>query len=256
MPKGKLVFALSISLGVFISHGFSIFAVAVCLYAAGTALIRNHRAVTIMAIISGGLSLLFVSGSGGPALLIIGAVLAVVFSNSTASRYLFSLSAAVILFSGAIEGIFPLTAAVLVASPVKRDKWRAVILAGGFSAVLIISGLPSSEDHHSLVLHESLYEGTVIWPSPAELNMGMPELILQAPAIDAVSMTLKMYAGGVRDSSPVGYVASAEREYPVYSGENTLIIDEPEFPVSIRISRSWRPFSHPVIHFYHAKALL
>lgn len=256
MPKGKLVLALSISLGVFISHGFSVFAISFLLYAAGTAFIKGCREVTIIAVVSGGLSLLFVSGSGGPAMLIIGAVIAVAFSDWVFSRYLFSLSAAVILVSGTLAGLIPLAVAFLAAAHLQRDKLRIILLAGGMLAVLMISGLPSMTEHRSIVSQELLIDGKVLWPEPAELNLGMPELILQAPGIDAVSMTLKIYAGGIRDNDPVGYVASADRTYPIYSGENTLIIEEPEFPVSILMSRSWKLFSHPVIHFVSAEALI
>ena len=252
----KLVFALSISLGVFILYGFSFFAIAVCLYAAGTALIKGPRAVNYAAVIFGGLSLLYAGGSPGAALLTIGAVLAVFLSDSAVSRYLFLLSATAILIEGGIEGILPLTAALLVASPVKREKWRAVILAAGISAMLIISGLPSIEEHRSLVLQELMIDGKVLWSAPAELNLSMPELILDAPGVDASCMTLKVSGGGVRDSLPVGYVSSDDRTYPVYPGENTLFIEVPEFPVTIRISRFWKPFSHPVIHFYSAEALI
>ncbi len=251
----KLIFALVISIGVFILHGFSFFTIAICLYTAGTALLKGPRAVTYFTVISGGLSLLFVSGTGGPALLTIGAVLAVVLSDSAASRYLFFLSAVCILLTGAIDGILPLTAAVLVASVFKRDKWRALILAGGVSALLIISGLPSSKEPGSFVSEEILRDGKVLWTEPAQVNISMPELILQAPGIDAAFITLKVSAGGVRDSNLVGYVNSADRTFPVYPGENTLIIEEPEFPVSIRLSRSWKPFSHPVIHFESAEAI-
>ncbi len=253
---GKFVFALSISLGVFILHGFSFFAIAVCLYAAGTVFIKGPRAVNYTAVILGGLSILFAGGSPGAALLTIGAVLAVVLSESPASRYLFFLSATAILIEGGIEGILPLTAAVLVASPVKRDKWRAVILAAGISVMLIISGLPSIEEKRSLVLQELMIDGKILWSAPAELNLSMPELILEAPGVDAACMTLKVSGGGVRDTNPVGYVISSDRNYPVYPGENTLFIEVPEFPVTIRISRSWKPFSHPVIHFYSAEALI
>lgn len=252
----RLIFALVISIAVFVLHGFSFFTIAICLYTAGTALLKGPRAVTYFTIISGGLSLLFVSGTGGPALLTIGAVLAVVLSDSAASRYLFFLSAAFILLTGAIDGILPLTAAVLVASVLKRGKWRALILAAGFSAVLIISGLPSVRERPILVLQEVLYQDAVIWSVPAELNLGMPELILEAPGKDPVCMTLTVYGGGVRDNDPVGYVTSDDRIFPVYPGENTLIIEEPEFPVSIRLSRSWKPFSHPVIHFVSAEAII
>lgn len=250
----KLIFALSASLGVLILHGFSFFTMAVCLYAAGAVLIKGSRAVTYLVVIFGGLSLLYVNGSGGTALLTIGAVLAVALSESSTSRYLFSISAAAILIEGVIAGVLPLAAAILVASPVKRDKLRAVILAGGVSAVLIIYGLPSVQEHRFFVLHENLYQGAVNWPEPAELNLGMPELILQAPGAATARMTIKVSGGGVRDNNPVGYITSDDRRYPVYPGENTVIIDEPEFPVSIRITRSWKPFSHPVIHFKFAEA--
>ncbi|NOQ21852.1 MAG: hypothetical protein GQ565_04265 [Candidatus Aegiribacteria sp.] len=229
---------------------------AVCLYAAAAALIKGPRAVTVIVVFLGGLSLLSFGGSLGPLPLTAGIAFAAVFSLSVASRYLFFLSAAAVLIEGAIEGMVPLTAAVLAASPVKNDKWRAIILAGGLSAVLIISGLPSTKACRSLVLQEALSEEGVVWKEPAELNLGMPELLLQAPGIDVACMTLRVSAGGVRDTSPVGYVTSADRTFPVYPGENTLIIEEPEFPVSIRISRSWKPFYHPVVHFHFAEGLL
>ncbi|MCD4702252.1 MAG: hypothetical protein K8S24_10395 [Candidatus Aegiribacteria sp.] len=253
---GKLVLAISVSVGILISHGFSVFAVAVCLYAAGTAFLRGQQSVTMITVFLGGLSILSFGGSLGPALLTAGAAFAVVFSVSTVSRYLFFLSAAAVLFSGAIEGIAPLTAAALVAATVKRERWRAMILTGGLLAVLIISGLPTAPEYRFSVSEEVLVENGVIWPEPAELNLGRPRLLLQAPLTDYTEMTFQVSAGGVRDSSPVGHVASADRIFPVYPGENTILIEEPEFPVSILISRSWKPFTHPVIHFVFGKASL
>ena len=252
--KGNLVFALAASLGVLILHGFSFFVIAIFLYAAGTALIRGHSAGTVIAIIFGGLSLLFIRGSQGSALLTIGAVLAVVFSDSRSSRYLFSLSAAVVLLSGAFTGVVPIALALFASSSLHKYKWRGIVVAGGLSAGLIFFGLPLSQAHNSLVSQEVLVDGKVLWSEPAELNLGMPELILQAPGIEASCITLTIHAGGVRDINPVGYVFSADRTFPVYPGENTLEIEEPEFPLSIRMSRSWKLFTHPVIHFNSAEA--
>ena len=254
--RTRLFLALSAALGVLILHGFSFFALAVCLYAAGAAMVKGPLSITYSTIILGGLSLLFVSGSGGPALITIGALLAVVLSESSPSRYLFSLCAVSILIDGSIEGLLPLIAALLIAAPVNSNKWRTVILAGGCIVLLIVSGLPSTQENRFLVLQEVLYPEAVVWPLPAELNLGMPELILKAPGKEAVCLRLEVSAGGVRDNDPVGYVTSAERRIPVYPGENTIIIEEPRFPVSIRISRSWKPFSHPVIHFHSAEALI
>lgn len=254
--KTRLLFALSASLAVLILHGFSFFTLAVCLYAAGTALIKGPLSITVSAIILGGLSLLIAVGSGGPALIMIGALLAVVLSESPASRYLFCICAAAILIEGSIVGLLPIIAALFIASPVNRDKWRTVILAGGVLLMLIITGIPSARENRFLVLQEALYPEAVVWHLPAELNLGMPELILKAPGKEAVSLRLEVSAGGVRDNDPVGYVTSARRRVPVYPGENTLIIEDPEFPVSIRICRSWKPFSHPVIHFYSAEAAI
>ena len=252
--KSKLFFALSISIGVLVLHGFSFFAIAACLYAAGTALVKGPRTVTYSAFIFGGVSLLFADNSQGSAMLMMGAVIAVVLSDSAVSRYLFFLSAAAILFDGAIQGILPLTAALLVASHVKRVKLRTIILAGGVFAVLIFSGLPSAREQRILVLQEVMSQGAVIWPARAELNLSMPELILQAPGTTPSRLTVTLHGGGVRDNDPVGYITSDDRTFPLYSGENILVIEQPEFPVSIRISRSWKPFFHPVIHFDSAEA--
>ena len=254
--KGKLVLALSVSAALFISYGFSIFALAVSLYATGTALLKGPRAVTLIAVFLGGLSLLSFNSSLSPVLLTTGAALAVAFSVSTVARYFFFLSAAAILFSGAIEGIAPLTAAALTAAPVKKQKWRAIILAGGLSAVLIISGLPLAPEYRFSVSEEVLTENGVIWQEPVELNLSRPQLLLQVPRVDFTRMTVQVSAGGVRDSRPVGYVASADSIYPVHPGENTILIEEPDFPVSIRISRQWKPFTHPVIHFVFGEASL
>lgn len=254
--KTRLIFALSAAIGVLILHGFSFFTLAVCLFAAGTALLKGPLSVTYSAIILGGLSLLLAGGSGGPALITIGALMAVLLSESPVSRYLFSLCAAAILIEGSIEGLLPLIAALFIASPVNRDKWRTLILAAGVVLLLIITGIPSAQENRILVLQEVLTTEAVVWPMPAELNLGMPELILKAPGKEPVSLRLEVSAGGVRDNDPVGYVTSAGRRFPVYPGENTLIIENPEFPVSIRISRPWKPFSHPVIHFFSAEATI
>jgi len=252
--KSRFIFALSISIGVFILHGFSFFAIAACLFAAGTALTKSNRAVTYSAIIFGGLSLLFANGGEGSAMLVIGAAIAVVLSDYAVSRYLFFLSAAAIMIDGAIEGMLPLTAALLVASYFKRAMFRTAILAGGVFAVMIISGLPSAREQRILVLQEVMSQGAVLWPARAELNFSIPELILQAPGTTPSRLTVTVHGGGVRDNDPVGYITSDDRTFPVYSGENILVIEQPEFPVSIRINRFWKPFTHPVIHFDSAEA--
>ncbi len=252
--KGKLILALSIAAAVFISHGFSIFALAVCLYAAGTSLLRGQQSLTLITIFLGGLSLLSFSSTLGSVLLTAGAALAVAFSVSAVSRSLFCLSAAAVLLSGAIEGTAPFIAAAITAALVKKEKWRALILAGGLSGVILFSGLPSAPGYNSSVSEEALTENGVMWPQPSELNLAKPRLLLQAPGIDIREMTLRISAGGVRDTCQVGHVISAGRTFPVYPGENILLIQEPEFPVSILISRKWKPFTHPVIHFVSAEA--
>ncbi len=253
---GKLVLATAVSAAVIISHGFSFFAIAVCLYAAGTALIRGPEAVTFLAFLAGGISLISFGSSLGPALLTAGAVLAVLFSASAVSRFLFCLSAIAVLFSGTIEGTVPLAAAVLMSSPVRREWWRSLILAGGLMATLLISGLPSNEEHRIFVSEEVLIDNGLIWPGPVELNLSMPQIVLYAPGMDIAEITLHVSAGGVRDHDPVGYAASGDSTFPVYPGENILLIEEPEFPVSIRISRPLKPFNHQVIHFDYGEASL
>lgn len=256
IPAGKLVIALSLSVGVFISHGFSLFAVAACLYACGIAFTKGPLAVVYIAVFLGGMSLLSFDSSFAPALITAGAVLVIVFSTSTISRFLFFLSGAAVLLSGTIQGMAPLTAALLAASLIKREKWRSLIIAGGLMAILIISGLPTTTEHQYLVSEEVMIENGVIWTEPVEINLGMPELLLQAPRTDAADITIMVSGGGVRDNSAVGYIASGDRTYQIYPGENDITIEEPIFPVSIRVSRSWKPFTHPIIHFSYAKASL
>ncbi len=253
---GKLVLASAVSAAAIISHGFSFFSMAVCLYAAGTALLRGPRAVTLLAVTLGGFSLLSFGSGPGPALLTAGAVLAVAFSASTISRLLFCLSAAAVLFYGTIEGMIPIAAALFLASPLSRERWRSLMLAGGLMATLLISGLPSNEEHRIFVSEEVLIDNGLIWPGPVELNLSMPQIVLYAPGMDIAEMTLHVSAGGVRDHDPLGYAASGDSTFPVYPGENILLIEEPEFPVSIRISRPWKPFNHPVIHFDYGEASL
>ena len=252
---GKLVLALSVAAAVFILHGFSFFTIAVLFYAVGTAFLKGRYAVTSITVFLGGLSILS-CGSLGPALITVGAVLAIAFSDSALARYLLFLSVAAIFLSGAVECMMSLLAAALAASMLKKEIWRLMILAAGFSAVLIISGLPNPHEYPLLVSEEVLTDNGVTWPWMTELNLSVPELLFMDPGEDITSITLRVSAGGVRDSSPVGFAISADRIFPVHSGENVILIEEPEFPVSIQIYRQWQPFTHPVIHFHSAEASL
>ena len=251
----KLVLALSAAAAVLILHGFSFFVAAVFFYAAGAAFVRGQQAVTSITVLLGGLSVIS-CGNLGYALIAVGAILAISFSNSAVSRYLFLLSMAAIFLSGAVEGTAPILAAALAASMLKKELTRLTILATGISAVLIISGLPQPHEYPSTVSEELLTDNGVVWPWMSELNLSMPELLMQDPRKEIASVTLHVSAGGVRDSKPVGLVISADRTFPIYSGEDVILIEEPGFPISIRISRQWQPFTHPVIHVHSAEASL
>jgi hypothetical protein len=251
----KLVFTLSFAAAVFILHGLSFFTTAVFFYAAGTAFVKGQKTLILLTVFLCGLSVLSCD-SLGPSLLTVGAVLAISFSDFSISRYLFLLSVSAIVLSGVIEGIVPLLAAALAASLLKKELWRLVILAAGFSAVLIISGLPNPDEYPLAVCEEVLTDNGVLWTWTSELDLSMPELLIKDPHKDISNITLQLSAGGVRDSIPVGFVISGNRAFPVRSGENIVLIDEPQFPVSIRMSRHWELFTHPVIHVDSAEASL
>jgi len=252
----KIAIALSAGMAVFILHGFSFLTAAVLMYAGGAVFIRCRLAAEAAVILTGGFAVLSIAESTGPVILATGAVLALACSRSAVSRYFFLLCAAAVAISGAIEGMIPLIIALAAAAFMKDAMLRCIILAAGLSAVLLISGLPRSHEYPFSEPRVILAGDTVLWQEPLELNLGSPEMILKYPHMNVTEVTLHVSAGGVRDSDPVGYAYSGSSIIPISSGEHAILFQQPEFPVYVRISREWKPFTHPVIHFRSAEAAL
>jgi hypothetical protein len=143
---------------------------------------------------------------------------------------------------------------VLAASLLKVKFRRCIIVASGISLMVVLSGLPLAHAPSPITSQEVLTGNGVMWGEPAELHLGCPELLLRNRERSVSGLTIRASAGGVRDTSIIGFAISSDRIFPVYPGENTIRIEEPEFPVLIRMSRDWKPFTHPVIHFVSAGA--
>jgi hypothetical protein len=254
--KAELSIAASISAGTLIIHGFSFQAIAICLYFAATAFFKGRREISFILYLIGGISLLSFGESASEPLIAAGTLLAVLFSATVRTRIIYLLASSSLLLSGSIEGLLPITATVFAAVPAGVAEWRVLIVAAGLVLTLITSGLPTSAQRQFCYSDEEIHGNTVIWPQRYELKLNMPEIRLQAHGEAISNMTVLVSGGGVRDRSEVGLIVSGERSYEIYSGENMIKVELPVFPISIQLTREWKPFTHPVIHLIYAEASL
>jgi len=194
--KSELPFVACVSAGTLIIHGFSFHAVALCLYFAGTAFFSGPREISLALYLLGGISLLSFGEYASEPLIAAGSLLAVAFSVRPHTRLLYLLALSSLLLSGAINGLLPLTAAVVAASPAGARKWRVSILMAGLVLTLIISGIPTNTERKYYYSDEVLSDNNVIWPQQHELNLTIPEIRFLAPGKTLSDMTLLVNGGG------------------------------------------------------------
>ncbi|MBN2607630.1 MAG: hypothetical protein JXA64_00830 [Candidatus Fermentibacteraceae bacterium] len=247
------------ALGVFTAslallRGPSLLAGSACLLTAGLLTYRGVRIALVAALFLGGLSLMARRPSAMAALLITGSMIAMAGSDRIISRVLILASTGLTFASGALDDLLPLVPAVLAAAFLPGARRRGAVEGAGLVLMLLAAGLPAASDRNVARGWERIEGGTAEWTHDEPLDLATPVLVLDAGEERFQHLSLTMSAGGTRDRLPVGMVVSGDSTLPVMPGDNTLEIDHPDFPVTVLLTREWKPFNHPVIHFIRAEA--
>lgn len=252
--RARLPFSIAAAVLIILTRGIGPLAVSACFLAGGLLFFRGGKTVLASSVLLGGLSLL-VSTEGFAASLILAAALtATAGSESIISRSVLFLSVAGVILSGALAGLVPLgiaaAAAVFPAAPVHRSA----AVAAGLAAALVAGGIPLASRPAAGHAREHFVPGGVAWEHSDRLDLSAPRLVLEAGDAQPRDVRILLSAGGTRDTLPVGFVLAGDTTFPVPHGEVSIHMTEPAFPVSIVLSRPWKPMNHPVIHFIGAEA--
>ena len=228
------------------------FTAAFCLYAAGTVLYRGWTPALAALAFMGGLSILSQASASAYAFLLCGSLLASVSCESRIRCIPFVASSLVIAVFGPLEGILIYVIASAAVLALGRIEYRRCAMTASVILAVFIFGLPNATSHRRLTAREKLEDQQVIWLSPLELDISAPVLRLEAPFFHTDLVSLAISAGGVRDTLPLGMVISGSDSVPVYSGNTTVELKDPRFPVEVVLTRERKPFTHPVIHLVSA----
>jgi len=244
------VFTASVAL----VRGPSLLAGSLCLLTAGILTYRGVRIALAASFFLGGLSMMAGPPSIMAALLMTGSMIALAGSDRIISRVLILASTGLAIASGALDNLFLLFPAVLAAVFLPRAWQRGAAEGAGLAVMLLAAGLPAAADPNIAHASESIEEGTAEWIHSEPMDLATPVLVLEAGEEKIEHLSLILSAGGTRDQLPVGLVVSGESTMPVMPGDNTLEIRNPDFPVTVLLTRGWKPFNHPVIHLICAEA--
>ena len=150
-------------------------------------------------------------------------------------------------------GLFTLlvgVSAFLVVWQSKSALWRG---AGALSAMicagLLFFGLPGVESSGIPTAQEMHRQGSTVWKHVPSLDSGSPSVSFRISRGGTILISIE--AGGIRDTDPVGMIRVGEREIRIHEGFSTheIELEASDSTVVVEMTRSWRPFEHPVIHF-------
>lgn len=151
-----------------------------------------------------------------------------------------------------LEGMTVLLVGLAVAC-VLNGRWlRAAVMGTFFLAGPVLIGLPASPEGPPDLLQENFIGDSTVWRDPVSLDYHRRAAELRTSGCSGKTLYLLVQAGGVRDALPLGTVTRGDHSCAVRSGWDTLAVPAGGGETRIRMDRSYRPFSHPVIHVTRA----
>jgi hypothetical protein len=187
--------------------------------------------------------------------LVIAAAAAVtVFSGSRICRAAAALAIVLSLLSGSVTALWALTAAAAVSVFLGNRLLRSAVYALSMILGILISGLPgaSAPPGHTAVL-ERHSDSTVHWDYAQSLDASAPGALLRTCGLPGDTLYIVLDAGGIRDTTALGTLSAGQWKLPVTPGRQTYAVPhDGRDPVIMEMTRPWRPFEHPVIHFVNA----
>ncbi|MFO8183562.1 MAG: hypothetical protein R6U39_05255 [Candidatus Aegiribacteria sp.] len=235
-------------------RGIDALSLSACFLAAGILFYSGPARVLAACVLLGGLSLLVRTDGFAAALLLAGALSAMACSECVISRSAFLLSVAAAILSGSLTGLVPLGIAAAAAVFPAASINRSAFIGAGLAASVAAGGIPLASPPAARRAEEYFVRGGIAWEHSERLDLSAPALVLEAGEAEPADLRILLSAGGVRDDEPVGFVMAGDTSFPVPSGEVRIRMNEPVFPVSVVLSRRWKPMNHPVIHFIGAEA--
>jgi len=151
------------------------------------------------------------------------------------------------------SGLFTVLVAVSALLVVWHSKgilWRgAGTLSTVICAGLLLFGPPEAEPYGIPPAQETHKEAATIWEHVPSLDSASPSVYFRTGG--GGTFLISVEAGGIRDTDPVGTIRAGDREIRIQEGESTHKIElcASDSSVVVEMTRSWRPFEHPVIHF-------
>jgi hypothetical protein len=139
--------------------------------------------------------------------------------------------------------------AVLLTSVLPAAERTRLALAGiTAAAAFAFFGPPAASLPGERVMQELFAGGRTTWPDMASIDLGHPVMLLRVTPDDGGTVTIRTAGGGIRTAEPLGMIISDEQAVAIIPGLDTLSLYCPQGTASILLTRSWRPFEHPVIH--------
>lgn len=252
--SAKLLLSSATAAGILLTGGIDPLSLSVCFLAAGLAFYSGEKRVLAASAVLGGLSLLVRSDGFAAALVMTAALSAMSASDSIVSRSAFFLSAAGVVLSGSLTGLVPLGIAAAAAIFPSASFHRSAAIGAGLAVAVAAGGIPMAPRPPARHAQEHFVGEGIIWEYSDRLDLSAPRLVLEAGDAEPRHVRILLSAGGIRDTLPLGFVLAGDTSFPVPPGEVSINIREPAFPVSVVLSRRWKPMNHPVIHFIGAEA--
>lgn len=187
-------------------------------------------------------------GSQPAALLMVSGLVSSVSGRTFPDRSLGLLGALLAAQAGDLAGTIPILSGAVPAAFFDRPRHRAVLAAVLIPAAVILGGFPVAFALPETTVQEAFTGHGESWPGIVNLDQSSPAALMRVEGGCQGGVTLILEAGGVRDSLPVGFVATENVFIPVLPGRDSLVIESPGPFVEIRLTRPPVPFQHPVIH--------
>ncbi len=226
------------------------------LFLAGVFLYRGRPHVLAAALILACFSMIAPQSTSGAALLLFGGLLLLSSSKDIPASVPVVLSVSWVALAGEISGLAALVPACFAALLCRRIWMRAGVLYLGLAISVLVSGLPRCLVPAPGHADAQLRENSVSWSFTGPLDLENPKILLEAQGVPSDSLEITVSAGGTRDDEPLGRITSGGTSAAIMPGISTVRILSPVFPVEVEMTRDWKPFNHPVIHFLGAESSL
>jgi hypothetical protein len=151
--------------------------------------------------------------------------------------------------------------AVLTCSGALLLAWRSAtavpracgLVSAGLCTVFLLSSGGGYRPTEPPAAQEVHLEGSSVWRNAGSLDGSNPSVRFRTGGWGTFSVSVDV--GGVRDTCSVAVIRAGGTEVQLTAGLSSVEIPiEPgDGDVTVEMTRGWRPFEHPVVHFVTAR---